>query len=177
MLPDFAQWAAGAHWSGALADASLGKEFALVPAHTLHCLSLLCKPLMLCAPGTRRHKPGTDHRPLTWVQGKGMYHNDMTPDNLVMLYDAHVRPWQFSVIDLGAFSLEDTVTPQYCEHSCWCNQHMLGSCNEHCRLSSSKQFHMVLDQPYAVRVASRMEAAYIIQVGQQQVALSAAALL
>ena len=42
---------------------------------------------------------------------------------------------------------------------------------------AANNFHMVLDQPYAVRVASRMEAAYIIQVGQQQVALSAAALL
>ena len=95
--------------------------------------------LMLCAPSMRCQKAGTDHRPLHLVQGKGMYHNDITPDNLVMLYDAPVRPWQFSIIDLGAFSLEETVPPQYRVHSCWCNQHILGSCNEHCRLSSSEQ--------------------------------------
>lgn len=34
-----------------------------------------------------------------------MFHNDMAPDNLVMLHDARTRPWQFSIIDLGAYSL------------------------------------------------------------------------
>ena len=50
-----------------------------------------------------------------------MYHNDLTPDNLVMLHDAHVRPWQFSVIDLGLFSLETEVPPQHYAYSCWCS--------------------------------------------------------
>ena len=95
-----------------------------MPAHTLPCLwlqSITCQHLTLCAPMTSRHKAGTDHRPLTSLQGKGMYHNDMTPDNLVMLHDAHVRPWQFSVIDLGAYTSEVEVRSQYCLHSSWCN--------------------------------------------------------
>ena len=44
------------------------KQAAWVPAHTLPCLwlqSITSKHLFLCTPRTRRHKAGTDHRPLT----------------------------------------------------------------------------------------------------------------
>ena len=98
-----------------------------------------------------------------------MYHNDVTPDNLVMLHDAHVRPWQFSVIALGASSLETEVPPQYyvprlllymhfTSTQCLASDTYWEAATSTATCPAASKFHMVLYQPHAVSVASRMEA-------------------